>query len=311
MLDVACVGVLCADVLVKPVDKLPPKGKLQLVSDIQMKLGGCAANAAIDLAHLGLQSAVITQVGDDGFGRFLRETLSSEGVDISGLHLAPGVATSASVLPLSADGERTILHLLGSNAVFTEADVDMGIVKKAKVLFVAGSFLMPRFDGEGAAALLQKARDHGVLCCLDTAWDATGAWMDKLGVCMPLLDWFLPSYEEAVEMSGETDPVCIAEKFIGMGSKNVVVKLGEKGCYVRPEQGEPFFSPGFKVDVLDTSGAGDSFCAGFIAGLVRGWPVETCACFANAVGAHCVGAMGTTDGVKSTEETLLFIQNQS
>jgi sugar/nucleoside kinase (ribokinase family) len=96
MLDVACVGVLCADVLVKPVDRLPDKGKLALVDELTMKVGGCAANAAIDLARMGVSASVITQVGDDGFGRFLSQTLEAEHVDTTGLGLNPSVATSAS-----------------------------------------------------------------------------------------------------------------------------------------------------------------------------------------------------------------------
>jgi len=308
MFEVACVGILCADVLAKPVDKLPEKGKLEVIDTLQLQVGGCATNAAIGLSKMGIKTALIGKVGDDGFGRFLQEVLKSEKVDISGLKVDGGVPTSASVVTISRDGERSILHCLGSNSRFSFEDVNTEIVRNSKILFIAGTFLMPEFDGEGTERLLKLAVDSGKVCCMDTAWDSTGQWMDKIKGSLVYLDWFLPSYEEARELSKEDKPEDMARLFQTKGVKNVVVKLGKNGCYVKPASKEGFYAPTYNdVQVVDTSGAGDSFCAGFLTGLVKGWDVNMCAKFANAVGSHCVMEIGTTTGIKPMDEIFYFL----
>jgi sugar/nucleoside kinase (ribokinase family) len=310
MSDIVCVGILVADVLGKPVDSLPEKGKLGLVEKMSLQIGGCAANVVIDLARLGLKSTIIGKIGEDNFGRFLLDTLNSEKVNVSGLKLDKDVSTSASMVMISGDGERSILHSFGANAVFCFEDIDLDIVKKSKILLIAGTFLMPGFDGEGTRRLLKFAKENNVLCCMDTAWDSKGQWLKKIESSLGYLEWFMPSYDEAREMSNLTDPAEIAEFFCSKGVKNVIIKLGNEGCFVKPENVKGYKVPAFdKVKVIDTSGAGDSFCAGFIAGLSNGWDIAECANFANAVGAHCIMQIGTTTGIRSIEETKEFMRD--
>jgi sugar/nucleoside kinase (ribokinase family) len=309
MYDVVCVGVLCADVLAKPVDKLPEKGKLGLIDQLQLQIGGCASNTAIDLAKIGLTSVMIGKIGDDGFGKFLQEALRHEGVATEGLSVDQTVQTSASVVLIGRDGERSIIHCLGSNARFAFEDINLALVKQSKILFIAGTFLMPQFDGAGAEKLLKLAKDAGRVCCMDTAWDSTGQWMNKIERTLQYLDWFMPSYEEAKELSGQMIPEAIAEVFRTKGAKNVVIKLGKDGCYVKPEHDQGFYTPTYlDVEVIDTSGAGDAFCAGFLTGLAKGWDMRECARFANAVGTHCVMAIGTTTGIKTLEQIVSFME---
>jgi sugar/nucleoside kinase (ribokinase family) len=308
--DVACVGISCADVLARPVDGLPERGKLGLVDTLVMRMGGCASNAAIGLAKIGMRAAYVGTLGADGFGEFILDTFASEKVDVSGVRRDPAVPTSASVVLIGSDGERSILHCIGSNGRFSFEDVDMDIVSDSKLLLVAGTFLMPGFDGEGTLKLLTAARERGVTTCLDTAWDATGAWLAKLGQALPLIGWFMPSYEEARAMSGGiSDPATIAEFFIGKGVGNAIVKLGKDGCWVRPSGQPGFRVPTFdRVKAVDASGAGDAFCAGFLTGLALDWDVARCARFANAVGTHCVMKVGTTDGIRPMAEILKFME---
>ena len=311
MFDVSCVGILTADVLAKPIDALPPRGLLSKTEQIQLFLGGCASNAAIDLAKLGASVQIFGKVGQDSFGQFVKNEVARWGVNVDGLKESRTAQTSASVVAVGSDGERSVMHCFGANAEFNIDDIDFEQVKKGKILFIAGTFLMSSFDGAGACQLLQKAKEAGMLCCLDTAWDPTGRWMDVLGSCLPWLDWFMPSYEEAVQLSGKTQAPEMAEVFTALGAKNIIIKLGDEGCYVLPQGREGFYAPAYKdVAVVDTSGAGDSFCAGFLMGLSQQWPVEQCVKFANAVGSHCVMSMGTTTGIKSMEEILDFIKQK-
>ncbi len=310
MTDIVCVGILVADVLGKTVNSFPEKGKLALVDRMSLQIGGCAANVVIDLAKLGLGSTIIGKIGDDNFGKFLLETLNSNKVNISGLKLDNNVSTSASMVMISSDGERSILHSFGANAKFCFDDINLDIIKKSKILLIAGTFLMPDFDGDGTEKLLKYAKENNVICCMDTAWDSKGQWIRKIGSSLKFLDWFMPSYDEACEMTGETRPEDIAQFFNIKGVRNIVIKMGDKGCFVKPENENGYLLPAFNnVKVIDTSGAGDSFCAGFITGLYKGWDILKCANFANAVGAHCVMNVGTTTGIKSIKEILRFISD--
>jgi len=308
--EIACIGILCADIIGKTIDELPEKGKLNLVDNISLHIGGCAANVAIGLSKIGIPSSIIGKIGNDSLGGYLLSSMNSLGVNVDGLKTDDQLSTAASMVMISADGERTIVHSLGANKGFCYENIDLSIISPLKILLIAGTFLMPSFDGAGTEKLLKFARDKGVLCCMDTAWDSTGEWMSKIETSLKYLDWFMPSYDEAKELTGRTDPEGIAQVLVNKGAKNVVIKLSNEGCYVQPGSGKGYMVPSFsKVQAVDSSGAGDSFCAGFIAGLYMGWDIRKCAIFANAVGAHCVMKIGTTTGIVSMEEILEFVEN--
>jgi sugar/nucleoside kinase (ribokinase family) len=210
---------------------------------------------------------------------------------------------------ISKDCERSIIHSLGANKHFCFDDIDPEYIKDKKILLIAGTFLMPHFDGEGTEKLLQLAKENGVICCMDTAWDSSGEWMHKIENALQYLDWFMPSYDEAFELSKKTSPDEMAEFFNSKGARNIVIKLNSDGCFVKPESQAGYLVPSYKgIKPVDASGAGDSFCAGFITGLYMGWSIIDSARFANAVGAHCIMEVGTTAGIKSMEEVLDFIR---
>jgi sugar/nucleoside kinase (ribokinase family) len=166
---------------------------------------------------------------------------------------------------------------------------------------------MPGFDDVPAAEVLRRAQAAGATTCLDTVWDATGRWMEIIAPMLPYADLFLPSIAEAAEIVGEAEPAKIAEKLMGHGIKLVGLKMGEQGCYLRTAD-EELRLPAFQVDSVDGTGSGDAFVAGFLRGYLEGWPLAEVGRLANAVGALCVTAMGTTAGVRSFEETLAFME---
>ena len=310
MAELICVGILCIDALGKPVDSLPEKGKLKLVDDIALEVGGCAANVSIALAKIGLDVTVIGRIGKDKLGEIVLDVLKRENVDVTALKIDASISTAASLVMISSDSERSIVHAMGANRYFCFEDIDLDIIRNARILLIAGTFLMPGFDGHGTEKLLKFARENHVICCMDTAWDSTGMWMDKIQNCLPYLDWFMPSYEEACQLSHKTDVEEMAKFFMSKGVKNVIIKLDQQGCFVMTQKDNGIIIPSFKgIQVKDSSGAGDSFCAGFMAGLYHQWDVRKSALFANAVGAHCVMEIGTTTGVKTMDEILTFIKN--
>ncbi len=313
MKKVACVGILVADVIVEKVSRYPENGKMAPVNSIVMCNGGNAMTAAINLRKLETESYIIGMIGNDMFGEFLKSKLLESGTNISGLKTNDNVQTSTSVLMIDDEGERSYFHCTGTNSVFSEEDIDYSVIEKCDMVFVTGSFLMDRFDGAQTMNFLKNCKNMGKTTFLDVCWDATGQWGELLDMSMPYIDYFMPSFDEAVCIASKENLEEIADVFVSKGIKNVVIKLGSKGCYLRKEgdrEGK-VFSPYYVEKPVDTVGAGDSFCSGFLAAFARGNNVEDCARFANAVGCHCVMAKGATAGIKSYTETINFINKNS
>jgi len=309
MFDITCVGILVADTIAKVVDKIPGKGKLLPVDSISLNSGGCASTAAITLAKLGLNAALIGKVGKDGFGEFLKKTLEAGGVNTDGLVEKEGINTSSSIVLSDSSGERTFLHCYGSNADFVYDDVNFDIIRNSKIVFIAGTYLMPGFDGIHCSRVVRRAKEMGIYTALDTAWDASGRWMEIIEPSLPYLDLFMPSYDEARLIAGKDEPEEIADVFLSKGVKLMVIKLGKDGCFIKNHNGEKHTVPTYsKFKAIDTTGAGDSFAAGFLAGLSMGWDLLKCGKFANAVGTNCVMSIGAINGVKTMQEVLDFMR---
>lgn len=307
MVDVVCLGIMVADVVARPLVELPERGRLILVDQMELHTGGCAVNSGIALAKLGIKTGVMGKVGQDGFGDFVIHELERYGLETAGVRRDPVTNTSATMVMVDPDGERRFVHYLGANAELVEEDIDLELIRRAKILHVAGSLVMPRIDGGPTANILRQAQEMGVITSLDTVWDAKGRWMELIGPCLPYTDYFLPSLEEARQLAGRQEPSDIADEFLGRGVKVVGLKMGEAGCYIRTADQE-LYLPAYQVQAVDATGAGDAFVAGFFAGVVKGWDLEQTGRLANAVGALCVTAVGATTGVKSLEETLAFME---
>lgn len=310
MADVATLGILVADVLARPVDQWPERGRLTKVDEMTLHIGGCAANTGVMLARLGVDTAVMGKVGRDAFGDFVVGRLAAAGVDASGVARDDVANTSATMISVASDGERTFIHYIGANATLRPEELDKNVISSARFLHVAGVFLMPGFDGEPAASVLREARASGVRTCCDSAWDATGSWLQTIAPMLPHIDYFLPSFEEAREITGRSEPDDVAEALLDHGVGCVALKMGSSGCRVRTRS-EAAAVGVIPVTPVDATGAGDAFCAGFICGLVHGWDLERCATMGNAAGALCVTGMGATAGVVSFEDTIEFVRSKT
>ena len=308
---VAAVGILVADVMA-PITEMPGRGELSRVESITAHNGGNAMTAALNLCKMGVDSRMIGKVGDDIFGKFLVERLIAGGVSADGVKVDKEVQTSVSVVLLDK-GERSFLHCVGANATFCYDDVDFSVIEDSDLVFVTGSFLMDTFDGEQTVRFLKKCKEMGKTTLLDVCFDARGRWGEIINPALPYIDFFMPSIDEAKEIAKTNGtPDEIADVFCSLGAKNIVIKLGSRGSYLRlcgEKKGKTF--PPVKVDrVVDTTGAGDSFCSGFIAAYARGLEPEECMKIANAVGALCVTEKGATTGIKTFNETIKFLEEK-
>lgn len=286
---------MVADVLVRPVDQWPESGSLQFVDALEVHSGGCAVNTAIGLERLGLKVSVVGQVGRDAFGDFLLGVLQANHMATDGVRRVDR-GTSGSVAVVSSSGERTFLHHIGANR--TDSG-DLGSWRTepgARHLHVGGAFLLPGLDGEPMARLLERARAQGMTTSVDTAFDFSGQWMHLLRPVLPYVDYFLPSYAEAKALTGCDDPWHQADALLQLGAGTVAIKLGDQGAVVANANGR-WQVDALKVAAVDATGAGDAWVAGFLDGLLAGWPLAAAALWGNAQGAASVGRAGATTGV--------------
>lgn len=309
MKKIACIGSITTDIIVKPADSIPEPGTLRSVDGVEMHVGGCASNAANDIAKMGYSSALLCKVGKDNFGKFVKSTCAGYGVDVRGVSESENSITTGSVVCVSSTGERSFLYNPGSTADMVVEDIDMDVIADCDIVFAAGVFLTVKLDGKPYAEFMKKCQEMGKFTVMDTAWDFTDTWLPLIEDVFPYLDLFMPSIDEAAKISGLSKPEEIADFFFDRGVKTVIIKLGKDGALICESKENKYVLPTYsKYKPIDSTGAGDSFCAGFLSGLAQGWSYEQSGRFANAVGTHCILAVGATTGIKPANEILKFME---
>ena len=300
--DVVCVGILVADAIARPVDRLPEPGTLALVEEITLRGGGCALNTSTVLRRLGVDVALCGKVGGDAFGHFLVRLVEERGLGSRGLLVDREAPTSATVVLVDGAGERTFLHVPGTNGRLRADELDPDLLYAGRALHLAGALVMPALDGEPAAALLQEARRRGLMTSMDTVFDPSGRW-ELVRPALPHLDLMTPSLAEGRAITGEGEPAAVAASLQESGVGTVALTMGERGAYLAGP-GFTGLVEGFAVEAVDGTGSGDAFVAGLLYGLLAGWRLERAARFANAVGALAVTAVGATEGVRGLDEAV-------
>lgn len=271
----ACVGLTILDVLGRPVDRIPPGGGLDFIQEIRLTVAGTAAGTVIDLAKLGVPAMLVGAVGDDEMGRFVLATLARHGVDASAMQTIPGVPTSATILNVRSNGERPALHQRGASDHFTMTDAIARQISGCAVVHVGGNGLLRDFDGAPTARLLQAAKANGAITTYDLLAPSADVLSD-LETYLPYIDYFMPAMEEAADICGKEDPDVIADFFLDRGAGACVFKWGARGSFYATRN-QRHRVAALQVDVVDTTGCGDAYCAGFVSGLIDGLgPLEAC-----------------------------------
>jgi sugar/nucleoside kinase (ribokinase family) len=306
---VACVGVYIADVLGRPIDELPTVQISRLISEIRLTAAGSAGGTAVDLARLGADVVAVGAVGDDRLGTFLRATLGDEGVDTEHLVVKPGVTTSATMLPISSAGVRPAWHVPGANAELGPADVPGAVLAACDAVHFGGVTALPGLDGEPAARLLERARAAGAFVtadCLGVKREDTLVLLEHL---LPHVDVFMPNDAEALKITGASRVEDAAATFLRLGADAAIVTTGADGCVIADAEGTRR-QPALRVPVVDTTGAGDAFCAGVIAGHGLGWPLDAAARLGTAAAALTLQGLGSDAGIRSLADTLAFMERE-
>ena len=301
MKTVHCVGVLVVDALCGPLAGYPAPGRQPQVvaQSIRFMPGGGAANTASALAQMGLPVGVFSKVGGDLTGRFLLEELAGRGVDNSGVAVSAGESTPFTFVGIGPDGNRTFIHTPGANLTFGLADIDRDRLLKADFLFYQDLWVLPNLDGPGGASLLAEARTRGLTTLLDECW-GLGPDRDKLETMLPHADYVVPSLEDLLAIyPGRSGPEMI-RTLAERGATKVVLKMGSEGCLVW-SGGAPTRVPSCATRIVDTTGAGDCFNAGFVAGLACGLTDVQAARLGSLAAAACIRHVGGATGIPRLE----------
>lgn len=293
--DVICLGILVADVIARPLDAEPPRGSLVVLDEIGLHGGGCALNTASVLVALGHEAGVVGKVGEDPLGDFVLRLLDERVVRRAGVVRDASVPTSATVVLVSADGERTFLHVPGANGALGVEELDEDTLYGCRWLHLAGALVMEGLDGEPFASVAAEAKRRGIATSLDPVWDPTGRWQ-RLEPCLPHLDLVTMSLAEGRALTGAEQPPRIAAWLHDKGVHDVCLTMGAEGCYA---SGAGFAGSveAPSVAVVDGTGAGDAFAAGVIHGRLVGRSLEEAVRVGCAAGALATTAAGATEGV--------------
>jgi sugar/nucleoside kinase (ribokinase family) len=272
---VTVIGCVQVDLVLTPVDALPPAGASAFVDEMSLRVGGAGANTALALAEVGVTPRLVGAVGDDHFGRWILDRLAE--FDLADdIAVEPGAPTGLTVAAEAPHRERAFLTYLGVTGTATEAIVPPETLEAEHVL-LCDYFCAPPLRGEPTRRLLAAARAHGATTSFDTAWDPDGfpeATRAELYEILPLVDVFLPNEAEACALAG-VDDISKAGRALQRHSGGwVVVKLGADGAMAFGPGGGQLTCPAPAVEPADTTGAGDAFNAGLIAALAAGrdWP---------------------------------------
>lgn len=261
-MNVVTMGVHVLDVLVRPVEEIPEGQGATLVEDIRMTAAGTAAGTALTLAKLGASVRTAGAIGTDPTGDLLTQLLDKAGIDTGLLVRRVDTSTSATVLPIRPNGDRPTLHLLGANITYGLDDVPWDAVAEATHLHLGGPELI---GAEVAARILAHAKDHGVVTSVDLLAPGELGTFDQIEPLLPYVDFLLPNEDQVLGFSEEQDLVTGAKKFLAGGVGLVAVTRGGDGALLVTAEGTETV-PAFDVEVVDTTGCGDAFSAGFLRG---------------------------------------------
>jgi sugar/nucleoside kinase (ribokinase family) len=287
-----CLGAHVLDVLARPVTKIPEGQGGALVEEIRMAPAGSAGGTAVVLAKLGARVKSAGAIGRDPLGDALVTLLESNGVDASGLARKSDVQTSASVLPIRPNGDRPALHVIGANGSLSEDDVSWQAIESAKHVHVGA----PEIAGpELCAKVLERARAAGAVTSADMLAPGEPGILEWVAPALAHVDHLLVNEEQARGLAGEDDVAAACAKLREHGPSVVAATLGAEGAIVVSESGEERVRA-YEVEVVDTSGCGDAFSAGYLRGLAAGRPLAEAASLGCAAATFVAGGLGSDAG---------------
>jgi sugar/nucleoside kinase (ribokinase family) len=301
--DVSVIGLYILDVLGWPVSRIPEQGGVDFIEEIRLTVAGTAGGAVVDTAKLGLKSLAVGAVGDDEKADWVLATMEKYGIDTSAMQRLKGVPTSATILNVRSNGERPALHVRGASDHFEVLPSMHDQVLDAPIVHLGGTGLLKKLDGLPSLTLLKEAKRRGRIVTFDLI--AANAETAKIVIpLLPFIDYFMPSIEEAKDMSGQTAPEDCAKFYLDKGATCCIFTLGGDGAFYAHKDGTRLTSPAYDIKVVDSTGCGDAFDAGFIAALHHKMDAEKSLRFAQASAGLVATGLGSDAGIQTFAHTL-------
>jgi sugar/nucleoside kinase (ribokinase family) len=308
--QVTVLGACILDVLGRPVETIPPGQGSARLTEIKATAAGTAAGPAVDLAKLGASVRVIGALGDDLLGDIVTAAMARHGVETAGLVRKKGVQTSATILPIRPNGERPTLHVPGATRLFSRADIDLEHIRGSRALLIGAPDALAGMTGEELAEVARAARDHGALVAVDVLHPGRPQDLERLAPLLGQADWFLPNADQLLALTGRASLAGAMDDIVALGTRGVAVTLGADGCLVATRQDPVAMAlPAIKVDVVDTTGCGDGFTAGMLAGLLLSASPEDAAWLGVACGSLVATGLGSDAGIESLGQVLDFLSH--
>jgi len=275
-------GACILDVLGRPVETIPPgQGSVRL-AEIRATAAGTAAGPAVDLAKLGASVRVIGALGDDLIGDIVAAAMARHGVDTAGLVRKKEAQTSATILPIRPNGERPALHVPGATRLFSRTDIDLEHITGSRALLIGAP---------------------------DALAGLTGQDLERLAPLLGQADWFLPNADQLLALTGRASLAGAMDDIVALGTRGVAVTLGADGCLVATRQDPAAMAlPALEVEVVDTTGCGDGFTAGMLAGLLLGADPVDAAWLGVACGSLVATGLGSDAGIEDLGQVLGFLE---
>ena len=306
-LDLLVLGDANPDVILTG-DVRPAFGQVErLVDDARLTVGGSAAIVACGAARLGLRAGFCGVVGDDPFGRFMRDELAARGVDVRGLAIDPDRPTGVTVV-LAGPDDRAILTHAGTTGHLTAEQVDPRLLDAARHVHVGSYFLQPRLAAD-LPSLFADVRERGGTTSLDPNWDPSESWDGGLREVLAQTDVFLPNAAEAKRIAGQEE---LEDAVLALAAQAslVVAKAGADGAVACDGDRITRAAAPARGDVADTTGSGDAFDAGFLASWLAGDGIARALAIGNACGALAARALGGVDGQPTMAESVAFLDEE-
>ena len=301
-MKIATVGVHVLDTHVIGIESIPDGSDGQLVETIRLSPAGTAGGTAVVLGRLGAEVHSFGAVGDDPIADILLALLAREGIDVSGLVRKADQQTSSSVIPVRPNGDRPAWHCIGANGAFTLDDLDLSALEGSTHVHLGG----PEFlGGEAAGTLLAHARSIGATTSLDLLAPGDPDMLGWIADALPHADYLLPNDEQVLGFTGASSLEEGARALVERGVGCVAVTQGAKGALVVTAD-ETIEVPAYDVEVVNTTGCGEAFSAGFLRGLSLGLDLRGAAELGCATAAQVAQGLGTDAGDYTLEGVQAF-----
>ncbi|MFX0096857.1 MAG: carbohydrate kinase family protein [Candidatus Hodarchaeota archaeon] len=300
-LDVISVGAALVD-MIAMVERFPQADDEVYVPDLRIGSGGSAANFAVACSRLGLRTGFIGKIGEDFLGDQLIQDFKKEGVDIQGIIRTDEIHTGLCYIPVDPDGNRRMFAFSGAANILAPNDIKSSYIDSTRLLYVASLKNIPVL--ESAA---EHAKGKNILVSLNPGALIAEQGFEKTKKLLSTTDIYISSMNEVERLLDITEPKEAIEKLLQLGITKVAITLGSEGCIVANNK-EQHSVPNFKVDVVDTTGAGDAFTAGFISGLLRNLSLEECGRIGNASAALCITKVGARNGLPTLDQLNNFLE---